>query len=112
MEKLLKLLTKYEKEVEKHDGFPIYNWKLDRWDIYAVDDFYWTIFKGWEAQEIICSKGYGFIHWLITKAKVDTTNEDLLSLCSELWDYDYEKCLLMLLSIQLWPLDFLTPILK
>lgn len=72
MEKLLKLLQEFEKDIEKHDGYPIYNWSILNDETFvAEDDFYRTKFEGWEAQDIICSQRYGFIKWLVDKHSKD-----------------------------------------
>ena len=72
MEKLLKLLQEFEKDIEKHDGYPIYNWSILNDETFvAEDDFYRTKFEGWEAQDIICSQSYGFIKWLVDKHSKD-----------------------------------------
>jgi len=72
MEKLLKLLQEFEKDIEKHDGYPIYNWSILNDETFvAEDDFYWTRLEWGEAQDIIVSQRYGFIKWLVDKHSKD-----------------------------------------
>ena len=73
---------------------------VSRWYIDYIDIFR-LLFAPW------------FIKWLVEQDKIDKDNEDLISLMSELWEFNnYEKCLLMLLSIQDNPIEFLVSILK
>ena len=72
MEKLLKLLQEFEKDIEKHDGYPIYNWEIDKFNgIVATDDYYWRNYNWFEAVDVIVSQRYGFIKWLVDKHSKD-----------------------------------------
>jgi hypothetical protein len=111
--KLLELLNEY---VEKHNKSDLYyTFELkDNWWLFCYDDV--TDHKWWTMQDeamVICSKKFWFIKWLVENDKIDLDNEELVSLMSELWEFNqYEKCLLMLLSIQDEPIRFLCEILK
>lgn len=71
MEKLLKLLKKFEKEIEKNDWFPIYNWGFHKFDwLVAEDDQTSERYKLGESVCILISKHYWFIKWLIKKNKL------------------------------------------
>lgn len=103
MEKLIELLDLYRKENKTEELF---------WEPWTLVPLTWKDFIMLNRIMII-SKEYGFIKWLIDNDKIDLDNEDLCSLMSELWEFQqYEKCLLMLLSIQDEPIEFLISILK
>ena len=107
MEKLIKLLNKYEKERKSW-----FTWRsIDSYDncVYGVD-------CDWETEitmySDLYSKYYGFIKWLFDEDKIDLTkledNSDWYWI--ELWDDCCE--VLALLSIQDNPIKFLISILK
>ena len=79
--------------------------------------FYWVDIDGeteiaW-SDSYICGKRFQWIKWLVENDKIDLENEELISLMSELWERrNPVKCLLMLLSIQDEPINFLVSILK
>lgn len=117
MEKLLKLLQEFEKETEKKEGYPIYNWSILNDETFvAEDDFYWTKFEGWEAQDIICSQRYGFIKWLVG----DHANEiDWNKIKCPMVVVDWEPCFwpfnaidVLLLFHKMDKIEFLISILK
>ena len=111
--KLLELLNEYENrdlelgEWEESNARTENNWHLRfngankvQFDTYMFDS-------------LALSKRYGFIKWLVENDKIDLDNEELVSLMSELWERrNPVKCLLMLLSIQDEPTNFLISILK
>ena len=95
MEKLLKLLQEYEKEIKKNEGYPIYNWNILNDETFvAEDDFYWTRLEGWEAQDIIVSQRYGFIKWLVEKHSKDI-------------DWNSIKCPMVIIdwNVSYWPFN-------
>lgn len=114
MGKLIELLNEYEVEKNpktEYKWFSSYYKPLCYW--FKVPFQWWH--DNWEdySEEIATSKQYWFIKWLVRGNKIDLENEELVSLMSELWEFkQYEKCLLMLLSIQDNPIDFLISILK
>lgn len=117
MEKLLKLLQEFEKETEKNEGYPIYNWSILNDETFvAEDDFYRTKFEGWEAQDIICSQRYGFIKWLVG----DHANEiDWNKIKCPMVVVDWEPCFwpfnaidVLLLFHKMDKIEFLISILK
>lgn len=117
MEKLLKLLQEFEKDIEKHDGYPIYNWSILNDETFvAEDDFYRTKFEGWEAQDIICSQCYWFIKWLVDKHSKDI---DWNSIKCPMVVIDWEPCFwpfnaidVLMLFHKMDKIEFLISILK
>lgn len=88
---------------------------------------YWQWFQYWTREylyEIIVSKKFWFIKWLVKNDKIDRENWGLLDNCMSEFDrypisFDNKKLnyravdmLLMLLSIQDNPIEFLISILK
>jgi len=115
MEKLIELLNEYEKEVKKSE---FYEWEKWIWwdtNLFRRDtrDEEWSHLYSDTADTYVISKKYGFIKRLVENDKIDLENEELISLMSELWERrNPVKCLLMLLSIQDEPINFLVSILK
>jgi len=103
MEKLLNLLQEFYWENRKFSN--------DDWLLTMTN---WVEnLSGAYAQTYIISKQGWFIKWLVENDKIDLENEELISLMSELWERrNPVKCLLMLLSIQDEPINFLVSILK
>lgn len=102
MEKLIPLLN------ERHNLEWIL-WSNVNWDYLFVK---WNKENKFFEEQII-SKKFWFIKWLVDNDKIDLENEELISLMSELWERrNPVKCLLMLLSIQDEPINFLVSILK
>lgn len=67
----------------------------------------------WIHETVLISKKFWFIKWLVENDKIYLDNEDLVSLMSDLRERRHPvKCLLMLLSIQDNPIEFLISILK
>ena len=93
MEKLIELLNEYEKTLEP-------NLQIE-----------WT--EAWikSTPEIVISKKFWFIQWLVENEKIEE-NSDLITLASELWCAFNTDVLLMYLSIQDNPIEFLCSILK
>ena len=93
MEKLIELLNEY-----------------DSW--WAYDDYYW-LFQYWQDRDAyrlckyqLVSKEYGFIKWLVDNDKID------LNEYPQIREYSEYESLLMYLSIQDEPIEFLISILK
>lgn len=111
MEKLIELLNEYEKETKKSEYS---QWRDLLWGRpqYLRCD---TV----ESELLIISKGYHFIKWLVENEKIHNERIDkVVEDCwLEQWAY-FCKCywvyesLLMLLSIQDEPIEFLVSILK
>ena len=114
MEKLIKLLNKYEKERKSW-----FTWRsIDSYDncVYGVD-------CDWETEitmySDLYSKYYGFIKWLVDNDKIylwdialKVYNLDLRVGKHTYTEYQTYESLLMLLSIQDNPIEFLISILK
>ena len=90
------------------------------WVVYkSYDDYDWFFYWvdcDWETEivwsdSLICSKKYWFIQWLVENEKIEE-NSDLITLASELWCAFNTDVLLMYLSIQDEPINFLISILK
>jgi len=109
MEKLIELLNEYwEYDLVEH------NWEICKWD--TNDEWEINIYTDYTNN--IISKKYWFIKWLVDNDKIDRWKISL----KELWFlefkeyenvYEYDtNMLLMLLSIQDSPVEFLCEILR
>lgn len=109
--KLVRLLKEYEEwKVEKYWIWN-YIWLLDKdlWIIFA-DRFPDRVYISQdESRAIIISKGYNFIKWLVDNDKID-----LLKLDNRIALLDFNKVdrVLMALSIQESPIEYLISILR
>ena len=104
MEKLLKLLNEYE--AKRHKTSVIANIRKGEYRLSYLE-------MNWNYSELLCiSNGYGFIDWLVENEKIDKDKVKLLSVFQETWYYNLYQSLLMLLSIQDNPIEFLISILK
>lgn len=111
---IIKLLNEYEKEKTKQD--------VRFWDYYQ--NWFHHLENGQTYSELLMiSKKYEFIKWLVEKDKIDRDNQALQYAKSDLskffaewkdknWMSDDYAMLLMLLSIQDEPINFLISILK
>ena len=115
MEKLIELLNEYEMPR---------SWILFK----SYDDYDWTFYWvdcDWKTEiawsdSYICGKRYQWIKWLVEKEKIDFDNRDLKDKYMEYFErypyYPYTDFsltwLIMLLSIQDEPINFLISILK
>ena len=105
MEKLIELLNKYKK-IKWYD----WNTKITNYD---TDTGSFTNGYSWLEYEIVIGKRYWFIQWLVDNEKIDKDKVELLSVFQETWwYYNLYQSLLMILSIQDEPIDFLISILK
>ena len=105
MEKLIELLNEYDKE----------EWLWNKWeeDEQGLNNM-WKIYDYHSKLKII-SKEYWFIEWLVENDKIDFDN--LLISEQTCWtdlfySFSKDEVLLMLLSIQDNPIEFLIIILK
>ena len=96
MEKLNELWLEYEATIKWEDFYDC--------DIRPVLEW------NWKNDLILISKSYWFIQWLVENEKVDFSNIDFYFLQRE--QYTKTESLLMLLSIQDNPIEFLVSILK
>lgn len=115
MEKLYDLLLKYEEEIKKSEWDNRYYFSLsyNKQYIECINANDWQFLTTYEFRIIICSKWYGFIQRLVENDKIDFEwlEKELL----KIWIYKnvwYYEWLLMLLSIQDNPIEFLVSILK
>lgn len=114
MDKLLQLLNDYSPLKDTSDEYCVKYWKVwIRTRLYAEPDVY----VNYTLQ--IISKKFWFIEWLVLNMKINT--DELMRHwhivktydLDEPWDsYGYVDSLLMLLTIQDEPIDFLNSILK
>ena len=134
MEKLIELLNEFEIErEEKIDLFndkekPLWEWYKDctgdlSFEPTDSEILNWEAFSWDTADSVIISKSYGFIWWLVENEKIDLEAQAMQYAKSDLskffaewkdkdWMSDDYAMLLMLLSIQDEPINFLISILK
>ena len=98
MEKLIELLNEYEQEE--------WCWRLKYWKLHNK---YYDDYDRKDEEIRLISKWYGFIKWLVENEKIEEWN--FFYNTWDLPDDDVSK-LLMLLSIQDEPIEFLVSILK
>lgn len=113
MEKIIKLLNEYEKEKGLKSWIHI-RWKIwPHWEL-----LHWATAWAWYSELKLISKKYWFIQWLVENNKIDI---EKMKDNSELYiKYSSNKSeedaivdiILMLLSIQEQPIDFLISVLK
>ncbi len=111
MEKLLKLLNEYQTQRESKFKFSGYDERNLSFLLVDSDEVLW--------EETIISKKFWFIEWLVNNDKVIHIGEVIESIMyygnwqiEDINCYDEYNSLLMLLSIQDDPIDFLIFILK
>ena len=113
MEKLIDLLNEYE--AERHKTSVIADIREQKEDNLSY------LWMNWNYSELLCiSKGYEFIKRLVENNKIDTTNKFTIITNVEnkenwLWyshTFEWYEALIMLLSIQDNPIEFLIGILK
>lgn len=113
MNKLIELLDEYD-SVQYHK----INHKIENWEIYRN---VWG--TDWWHQVWRYSKSFWFIKWLVDNDKIDFSNIKRIILnykvedneAIDYYDLDFatkEETLLMLLSVEDTPIDFLTKIIK
>jgi hypothetical protein len=112
LENLVDLLNKHMEETKgKNEDIGKYLNYAEDWRrtfLYEIDWAYYDI-----DEYVILSKRYWFIKWLFDNKKIDL--EELEKELSWIWIYKniwYYEWLLMLLSVQDNPIDFLISILK
>ena len=107
MDKLIKYLNEYKLYTDhKKSIMSEYVW-ANVWDDIVMDSYVWTTKDN--TLEII-SKKFWFIKWLVDNDKIDFDKIQIW-FQSTLWYWKYDS-LLMLLSIQDKPIEFLVSILK
>ncbi len=117
MEKLIELLNKYlkTKDTEIHRTPKVYAFEEATKSFIAENGISYR-------QERVISKRFEFIKWLVNEDKIDTNKLEKIwyekTVCRYDWQYreiveysDYES-LLMLLSIQDKPIEFLISVIK
>ena len=104
MEKLIELLKKYDKEKGLHTY-----WKITQNNIIQI-------YGKWVCSEsYLVSKSYGFIKWLVENEKIDYEKVKSWEWNGSRWHFETvqpEYYIIMLLSIQDNPIEFLVSILK
>jgi len=114
--KLIELLNKYEKIAPSRLQRKYYS---ENWHIMYIDEE-WEDVDDYRTDYEIISKDYGFIKRLVNNDKIDQNTKFLISANVEnqktwMWyvhTFDQYESLLMLLSIQENPIEFLISILK
>ena len=126
MKKLIALLNKYEQRKWEEYWRWNYVWWIDKENknIFASRFPDWVYICEEESRAIIICKGYEFIKWLVDNYKIDfdkvIKNNYWNMSCLSDWIYDHDflsneiktKYLLMILSIQDNPIEFLVSVLK
>ena len=102
IEDLIELLNEYEYDKRREKTL---RW-MTNWCLYYIQSI-----NSYLNLKII-SKEYGFIKWLVDNDKIDIRNSVIISFTSELGKQADYKDVLMLLSIQDNPIEFLISILK
>lgn len=105
IETLIELLNEYDKDRTYYKEYKYIMYRDDEW--IDVDD------KRTDLE--IISKSYGFIKWLVDNDKIDFGNlklEEITSWTDLYYSFKNYEVLLMLLSIQDEPIQFLISILK
>ena len=116
MEKLIELLNEYVEKYNKSDLY--YKFELENWELYCYNDVSDVLWTMQDEAMVICSKKFWFIKWLVEQDKIDRAEfKKKADLEWELYDrmlywYKEEDMLLMLLSINDNPIEFLCSILK
>ena len=107
MEKLVKLLNEYG-EIRKYNNVGIVEWvEHTKWNLY------WKYWENTWSYMVVISKEYGFIKWLVDNDKIDKdiVRKKAKYLVLTNW-LKYYEWLIMELSIQDNPIEFLCEILK
>lgn len=126
--KLVELLNEYEIErEEKIDLFndkekPLWEWYKDctgdlTFEPTDKNKLNWEAFSWDTGYSVIISKSYGFIWRLVATDKIETRRLETVEIIPKFWwtiwkKAIWEKRILMLLSIQENPIDYLVSILK
>ena len=101
MEKLIEILNKYQEEKNSEIRFK----RIDDSDFFVCWDDVWL------GYETILSKKFWFIKWLVDNDKLDKEkiwgNES-----PDIFDYSFYEVVLMILSIQDKPIEFICEILQ
>ena len=116
MKKLIELLNEYEKK-NKSDLY--YKFELENWELYCYDDVTDVLWTMQDEAMVICSKKFWFIKWLVKNDKIDFSKfEYMINIKANKRELYYTKAgfhteaLIMLLSIQDEPIEYLISILK
>jgi hypothetical protein len=110
MDKLIELLNEYEKswlnEFEKYNNAGIVEWvEHTKWNLY------WRYRWNTWSYMVVISKEYGFIKRLVDNDKIEF-REDFYLEDQHWWWFWEDENIIMLLSIQDNPIEFLVKILK
>ena len=120
MEKLIELLNEYEEYQYKTEWVSLYHWEILTWSVIARSNYSDNLLD--ISEPLVYSKSYKFIQWLVDNDKIDFYKVDEVyykkTYCWTDWKYvSYEKfldeeILIMRLSIQDNPIEFLCSVLK
>ena len=109
MEKLIELLNEYVEKWNKSDLY--YKFELENWELYCYNDVSDVLWTMQDEAMVICSKKFWFIKWLVENERIDLEKVKINWL-NYINDEILENKILMLLSIQDNPIEFLVSILK
>lgn len=126
MEKLIQLLNEHELEEAKEIWIIVYKWEAHWWILFAIPTRPMNIsaLSILETRAVLVNKEYWFIKRLVENKKIDFDNRDLKDefmleferypvFQGNTYNRDFnENGLLMLLSIQDNPIEFLISVLK
>jgi len=109
MEKLIELLNEYNRNVLKWSD----KWKEKSWKLILQIDYNHS--RSFNSDLYICSLRYWFIKWLVDNEKIDYEKVRKWEWNGGKWHFETvqpEYYIIMLLSIQDEPIEFLISILK
>ena len=111
MEKLIELLNEHAHTRKYNNAEIVERVEHTKWNLY------WRYRENTWSYMIVISKEYWFIKWLVDNDKIDLNNSELSNFRNVYYGYENDKdtpykTVLMLLSIQDNPIEFLVSILK
>ena len=113
MEKLVELLNEFEIEKPARD----YTRRIEKQNKIRMcwTEYTWAYVDDEEAERIIISKKYKFIEWLVNEDKIDNSkfyDKNILKWFMTLTNKEKADSIIMNLSIQDKPIEFLISVLK
>ena len=112
MEKLVELLNEFEIEKPARD----YTWKIEKQNETRLcwTEYTWAYVDDEETERIIISKKYKFIEWLVREEKIDLLKLNFVFRYTDIivGNFSWEDRIIMILSIEEDPIEFLISALK
>jgi len=112
MEKLVELLNEFEIEKPARD----YTRRIEKQNKIRMcwTEYTWAYVDDEEAERIIISKKYKFIEWLVSKDKIDLLKLNFMFKYTDIivGNFSWEDRIIMILSIEEDPIEFLISALK